>query len=569
MATYAANGTAAAVSTDSGNPSLLQGAMYVNHSSVFQQVRDFQLLHSGSWIRVQKAWINDGAGNWRRFYTYVPDIYTTTTITFPTSATSINNAPSGSTTVSGTVVTQGTNPTAVPTGSSVELWNGGTKLTSTTTAGDGSFSFTFTPSTVGSYGLTVKFPLSGVYQPSSATVPTITANTTTSASSTYPSYGVIGTAYTVTGTVTGATGETPSAGTVTLYVNNASRATATVGSGGSYTLSYTPGSSDDGTWATHVSYGGSGNFESCSESSSNQSIYQPTPAAPTGFTVTSSSTTYTSVTLRVNDMTDIKYMQFINQTLNQTINVNSTGSSSNTLSATFSGLSDLSSYTFACRAFSDNPVDNQTWATNGISLSTGTPGVHDVHSAVTFNFSSNGTGSWRSADGWSYQGTNLAQGYYTASYGAYYGCGKFNYGSMQNTIDNWGTGYSGRWQHISCSGFRTYLTRQSGSGSSSAVNIGWYQSGVTPGSGGQPSIAEGPVTSSPAGLSAGSSGWLTMPYTNWVPRILSGQYQSLVLYQNDSSDYSIYNGGSGFQISMDLSWDWWPTPQQNTTWSTT
>lgn len=567
MATFAASATFGATSGVSVSPAIQVGAMYVDDGTTFQQVHDFQILHSGSWVRVQAAWINDGAGNWRRFYTYVPKVNTNTTLTAPTTAQTVNNAPSGSVTISGTVLTTG--GAAVPMGSQVQLMNGASALSSTTTAGDGSFSFTFTPSTVGTYNLTVQFPLNGVYQPSSATVPAITANTSTSVAATYPSYGVIGTTYTVTGTVSGATGEDPSAGTATLYVNGTSRATATVGSGGAYTLSFTPGSSDDGTWSTYVSYGGSGNFESSSGSSSNQSIYQPTPAAPTGFTVTSSATTYTSVTVQVNDQVNIKYVQFINNTLNQTVQVNSTGSGSNTLSYTFTGLSQLSSYSFSCRAFSDNPVDNQTWATNGLSLNTGTAGVHDVHSAVTFTFSSTGTDSWRSADGWGYLGTSLAQGYYTASYGAYYGCGKFDYNNMRSTIDSWGTGYSGRWQHVSCSNFQTYLTRQTGSGASAAVNIGWYQSDVNPGSGGQPSIAEGPVTSSPSGLSTGSSGWLTMPYTNWVPRILSGQYQSLVMFQNDSSDYSIYNGGSGFKVSMALSWDWWPTPQQNTTWSTT
>ena len=230
-------------------------------------------------------------------------------------------------------------------------------------------------------------------------------------------------------------------------------------------------------------------------------------------------------------------------------------------------LSEDRSYKFYLTAYSDNPTDNST-AGNTISVSTGHAAETDNGSA-TFTFNASNTGSYRSADGWAWLGDDVAQGYYTSSYGAYTGVVQFSGGSMKSAIDNYGSGQSGRWDNCAFSTVEIYATRKSGSGSGGAVPIDWYTSTATPGSGGAPSRSNGPRTSSPSGVAGGSSDWFTLPSScnNWPSLIMgSGDTKSVAMYSGSASDYSIY-AGSSFKMRFKATWSWTTVPYKGPRWS--
>jgi hypothetical protein len=526
-----------------------------NTSDQWAETRDLRVLDGGSFRRVQKAWVQN-AGAWSQFYTYDPTRDTVVTASAPASVTNGPVAVTGS-------VKDALTGDLVSDVLSVELYNGATKLLTASTSG-GNYSFSWSPTAPGSYTLTVKVVTDGYWLASQANTSAITVNTSTSVSVTsWPSFAVIGEAYVVAGTVTPTlTGTAP--GTAALQVDDSGTwvtlASATLASG-AYSISWTPPAARLGARTLRVRYLGSGNYLASDSASVARTVYQPTPAVPAQ-TVTALS--HTSVTLSITDQANISHFVVKCTETGNTLTTTSTGTAGAAVTQTW-GLSANSTYNFTVTAHSNHPT-TPTRTGNTITVTTGRPAQTDVGSAA-FTFNASSTGSWRSADGWDYLGTRLAQGYYTASYGAYTGVAGFDKAAMRSAVDAYGTDRSGRYAHATCTKFEAYAVRESG-GTSAAQAIGWYVSPVAPGSGTTAPEKLSGTTSSPSGLAVGSSGWMTLADARYGDWLLSptNTSRSVAMYDSGSARYSIYSGGTNFKIRATYSWDWTPVTYVAPTW---
>lgn len=548
---------------------------HINHAGSWIQTPDAYVKSGGSWRRVQTAYVKN-AGVWKQFYVLTVNAPTTTTITSVSPTTVV--APSGTVTISGKVV-RTSDSSVVPTGSTMELYNGATKLATTTTNASGNWTFTFTPATAGTYNLTVKFILNGLYLASQANVTAITATTTTTTTiATSPAEATIGTASTFTGSVSSATGQTPT-GTVKLQRYNGSAwgdtgETATLASG-AFTISHTPaaGTQNTATYSTSYSaptvakvdytqyrvvYNGTSTFTT--STAAGVDVFVQRPALTVGPVITGGAKSHTGGTFTWAPVTDAQeYHIFQGSTYKGKVIAGSA------LTYTASGLSNDTTYTFLVRARNENQTDS--FQSSTITLDTGHPAIQDTGGPVDFAFNAAETNSYRSAGGWGVLGTDLAQGYFSASNGPYYGIARFNYSAMQDTVDAYGgVTRPNRYTHVTCTKIQVYVTRQTGSGVASSVPIGWYMSNTNPGTG-TPSVALGPDTSFPSGLATGTTDYLVLPDETWGIKLLNGTYQSIAMYYNGSANYSQYNGGTGFKVKLTLEWDYTYQTLLSPTWS--
>lgn len=532
--------------------------MYTQDGDSWSEIRDLRVLAGGAFRLVQEAWVQNG-GVWRKTYTYVPTRDTEVTASAPASATNGPVAITGS-------VTDALTDDLVTDVLTVELYSGATKLLTTSTSG-GQYSFSWTPTAVGSQTLTVKVVGDSYWMPSQINTSAITVNSTTSVSVTsWPTYPIIGEVYTVTGSVSGQLTGTRT-GNVALQANDGGTwttlATAALSSG-SFSLSWTPAAARKGANTLRVRYLGSGNFEASDSSSVSRTVYQPTPAVPSQ---TVASLTHNSMTLSITDQANVDRFVVACVETGNSVTTQSTGVAGATVTSNWT-FSTNASYTFTLTAYSDNPT-TPSRVGNTISITSGRPAQTDSGTAV-FTFDAVETGSWRTVDQWDYLGTRIAQGYYTQSYGAYYGIARFDYSAMRSAVDNYGTARSNRYQNVSCTKFEIYAIRESG-GAGAAVPISWSLSTADPRTSvGAPSLSAA-GSSSPSGLSTGSSGWMTMSsgYNTWGTTLLNqvSGYKSVAMYHNGSSNYSIYSGGSNFKIRVTYSWDWTPVTYVAPTWS--
>jgi hypothetical protein len=229
----------------------------------------------------------------------------------------------------------------------------------------------------------------------------------------------------------------------------------------------------------------------------------------------------------------------------------------------FTGLSEDTSYPFYVIGKNENTTDGATTSVTK-TYNTGHDVVTDTGSITGATWNAVETGSYRSSDGWTNLGTDLAQGYFSAN--PYTGIARFDTAAMRTYIDAYGTDQAGRYNHVTCTKLEVYASRKSGSGSSGSVPIGWYLSNTNPGSG-TPVVAGGPDTSSPSGLAAGSAGWLQLPDETWGPLLVHGTWIDIAMYYNGSTNYSIYYGGSNFKVRMSLTWAWTVTAAVTPTWT--
>ena len=520
---------------------------YIKKNGAWVEVKDLHVKAGGSFRRALTGYVKNG-GVWKQTYVYVPEMPTTTTVAVSNYAPV---APSTAVTISGTVLrTSDSSP--VPTGSAVELWNGGAKLLTTTTNASGNYSFSWSPALTGDYNLTVKFPANGYYTASQVNTSTITASTTTAVSISVPGPTVINAPFYVTGTVTSATGQVPDNGPLEISWSTDQTNWLTImggsSSGGTFSILMTYDVSTTVYW--RVRYVGIDNYAGSYSAPSSVAFVYP---ALTTNTITAESMTNTGFTLRATAPYATSYDFYRNGVYFGTLAGNGLVSSTVTWSGNYTGgLPEDSSWSYYVVAKNNNNVTGSvTSATK--TYSTGHAAIIDSGTWTGATWNAAETGSYRSSDGWSALGSALAQGYFSAN--PYTGVARFDDATMRANVDAYGVDRAGRWNHAACTKLEVYATRKTGSGSSSAVQIGWYMTDHNPGSG-VPSLALGPDTSSPSGLAQGDSDWLQLPDETWGTNLIKGVYQSIAMYHNGSSRYSQYNGGTGFKVRMTLTWNY-------------
>lgn len=533
--------------------------LYTRVGDSLEKTYDLQMPVGGVNRRVQQMYVND-AGVWKPVHTFVESLPTRVEASLSTSH--VSNAPHTSVTIVGSLVLD-SGAGRVP-GKTMQLKLGSTVKLTTVTDAEGRFTFEYTPTAVGTQKLVVAFAGSEPHLASSVQLPDLKVTSGTTVTITAPVNGTIGSAYSVPGTVTSDTAQAVTGGTVTLLVNGNARGTASVDSAGAFTLPMSWLSAERGAGQrVAVSYGGSGSFSASTSATTLVRVWQPAPAVPKQSVKNVSNS---SLTIRIVDQANITHFTSFCPQTNNTMRVESTGVAGTFRDITWNYSQDTS-YTFTLTAHSDNQAGT-TRAGNTISVTTGHAAVTDSGSGV-FQFGATETGSWRPVDGWSFLGTNLAQGYYTAAYGPYIGVARFDTATLRAQIDARGTARPGRWQHVSCADLEVHAQRLTGSGSGGPVPIIWHMSTGDPGTAGQPSVYFGPKTAEPSGLAPGSLGWMRLPShaRPWANLLLGGTYCSLAMTHNGSSYYSQYKGGTSFAVRMTLSWNWTPIPYKAPTWS--
>lgn len=530
--------------------------MFQKSGNGWSETRDLAALEGGAFRRVQKAYVQD-AGEWKEFYTYVPTIRTELSVTAGPPST-VDAAFS----IAGRVKEQGTDAVP-PQGSKIELLVGDKVVQSATTNADGTFSLSWTPSAPGGYSPTVRFVDNGYWESASKLTGPLVFRSAVRIETNPLLAPTIGVPLQFSGDLTSVQGATVS-GRVQLYVRARSATTWDLvtqadSTDGSYNLSWTPPASLQGDVETRLQFLGNDRF-AAAQSLSLIKIYQPTPAAPEQ-TVAA----LTNGTLRI-DVTDQPNVNRFVVTCIETGNAitkTSTGVAGTKLSTNW-GLRQNTTYTFKVVAYSNNPTKGSVEG-KCIEVTTGQDAARDRGSS-SFVYTPSVTGSWRQVDGWKYLGSELAQGYYTQSYGPYTGVATFDLNSMRTRIDSYGTARSGRWKNVSCDKFEVYLTRNR-AGWNAAQPIWWYLTGSVARSGGKPELIH-PTASTPAGLKVDTSGWLTIADATYGDKLLSPNHPSLSVAMHDttSNGYSKYAGGTGFKIRVTYSWDWAYTSYTEPTW---
>ena len=533
----------------------------------WHKLYDLHVQVGSAWHRVDRAYVKADDGNWHPFFQYVANVTTAVDITSSTGLT-ITDAPNEAYTVSGVMRSADTG-SPLPGGLTVKLQqNSTTVYATTTTATDGSFTLSWKPTKTGDYTPYVAFDEQAQFQASSKGEGTLQVASQMTVTTTWPTRLIIGQSTTFTGAVKTATGEYPSGATVALMrtLNGASYSmnTGTVSSTGTFSIPWVPNAASHtvsgAAYYFKISPSDTPRFPTTWGASQVIPGYQPTPSA---VKQTVTAITNTSVKIKVDDQANVLYFICRCAETGNTVRLNSTGTAGADLVA-FWEIGQDATYHFTTTAYSDNPTDNST-VSNTITVTTGHAATTDRGSAV-FTFYPVKTGSWRSPDAWANLGTKLGQGYYSNGH-PYFGVATFNTQAMAATIDAYGTDRAGRWAHLSVSKTEVYLDRVSGSGSGADVPVNMYLTSSSVGQTGQPVIL-GSMQRITPGLGYGEHAWFTAPTSanTWLGSMLNNDF-GVCMYANNSSQYSVYNGGSSFALRVTCSWNWTPVPYKAPTYS--
>lgn len=192
----------------------------IDESEGFHPVQDAFVKRGGAWRSIEKAYVQLG-GTWHQFYTNVPSVGTSISATVSDNGVVV--APNKVITVSGSVTAGSGIP---PTGSRVELRAGGTVFASALTTSTGAFTINWTPTTAGSYGLTVRHVANGLYTMSQTSVIVRVMTNTSTTISVPSSVLVCGEPFTATVNVAASTGQVVPGGTITFFHVPAGTATS-------------------------------------------------------------------------------------------------------------------------------------------------------------------------------------------------------------------------------------------------------------------------------------------------------------------------------------------------------
>jgi len=534
---------------------------YVRTSSgAWKPVYDLQVQDGQSWRRAQRAYVVGEDGAWHLFHQFVETIYPA--ISCSVSTTQVDGG--GSVTISG-VVTDSKSKTPVGAGLSVSVYAGITRLTIVQTDSNGAWSYTWKPTFVGDWDVYATMPEQTPYKAAESNHRNVRVVGTPSLSVNWPAYGVIGVPMTFSGTSSSnmPTQQIASGVSVRGAIDGSGMpTTGTISSSGAWSFSWAPRPGDLGNnvFAVSTDPSSSPYWDWSGNVGKTLRVYQPTPSKPVQSVY---SITNTSVRIKITDQANISHFMSRCIETGNYVRVESTGVAGAAVYANWS-LAQDSTYHFTITAYSDNPVDSDV-AGNTITVNTGHAATTDSGSA-TLSWDCTSSGSWRSIDGWSNLGSKLGQGYYSTG-SPYYGVAAFNSDAIIRSINTYGGGNQpNRYNNVSVSELEVYLDRVSGSGSGSGVSVDFYCADNTPGSG-TPTLgnsALGRIT----GPAPGSHAWYTLPKSvnSWLFPIMRNGW-SLVMYANNSSQYSIYYGLSNFKLRATLTWNYNPIAYKAPTYS--
>ena len=540
---------------------------YLKVGTAWRTVYDLQVNSGGAWRRAKRAYVKGSDGNWHPFFTYIPQIGTSITPTSP-APTALAGAPTATYTVSASA-TGSVSGSPVPAGVTVRLVANGAAVATGLTDAAGAVTLSWTPKLTGSYSMLLQLDRSGAYQPSASVLPSVTVTSTVSVvEASWAASMVIGVPSQFNGRVVTATGSPVGSATAHLFrVDSTGRAytmaNTSVSTGGSFSISWAPDKASLGSMGYYFKVvPESPLYADVWDERFSVTTYQPTPSKPVQVV---QSATNTSVRLRVTDQANIGYFISRCTETGNTVRLESSGVAGANLYADW-GLSPDMTYHFTVTAYSNNPTAGSAVG-NTVTLTTGHPEVRDSGSAV-LTWNPTDSGSWRQADGWSRMDSKLAQGYYTASYGPYYGVAEFNAQAMASDIDDAGSGalMPDRHKNLSVTKLEVYLSRVAGTGSGSGVSVDFYCAKNAVG-GAQPTLgtsALGRVT----GPSPSISTWVTLPsgVNSWLKAIVNNGY-GLTMFANNAAQYSAYYGGSSFKIRATVSWNYARTAYQGPTYT--
>jgi hypothetical protein len=173
--------------------------------------------------------------------------------------------------------------------------------------------------------------------------------------------------------------------------------------------------------------------------------------------------------------------------------------------------------------------------------------------SLTYSAEPLAKGTWRSPDGWSYNGDTVVQGFYSnADYNAY-GVITYNGQAFRNWVTtNYGADVLANLRWVET---KIWVSRLSG-GTGNAVTTYWWVTPTIAKQGGRPSLAGNEASSA---LTPGQSGWVVLASPWWGSHVLmndpspfGAHYSSFALHRGNSSEYAKFNVGG---VQATCSWD--------------
>lgn len=169
------------------------------------------------------------------------------------------------------------------------------------------------------------------------------------------------------------------------------------------------------------------------------------------------------------------------------------------------------------------------------------------------------TNSYRPDTGWGYISSNVGQGYYSNSAANY--TGVIDYGTNADLKAKIaaaiGTNGAARAANLTITKAEVWLFKQTGVGSSGAVNASFFVSPAEAGVGGLPARAGTEVVI--ASTSSGSGRWYNIGVAH-ASALLAGTARSIALFKAATSAYLRFNGKGlstdACVLRMDVAWDY-------------
>lgn len=316
--------------------------------------------------------------------------------------------------------------------------------------------------------------------------------------------------------------------------------TASVSGPATFALSVTPRRC--GQQEFYLAYGGSSENNPSDSAPIVANVALAAPGKPTGGAIAATTMAFTwTATLGAT-----AYEVYRNNVLVGTVT---------TPSYTATDLTPATTYSFTVRAKNGTCVSALSPALTGQTSRTS---VRDTGSA-TINIDPSATNSYRPDVGWGYIGSAVGQGYYTDSGRNYTGIIDYGTNAAFKAKIAAALGANGdqRAANLTISDADIYLFKQTGVGSSGAVNTSFFASTAAAGSGGAPARSGTEVVI--ASSASGSAKWYNVGAAH-ARALLAGTARSIAIYKATTAAYLRFNGKgvstNSCVLRLAVSWDY-------------
>lgn len=274
-------------------------------------------------------------------------------------------------------------------------------------------------------------------------------------------------------------------------------------------------------------------------------VVLPSPSRPTGTNASHTGGTLTWAAVPNATMYDVRHQ-------NATV---ATGISALTMNVT--GLANNATFDFQVRARNANTNATSPWSLVR-RLTTGRPEVRNsgTHQELAQPAAS---GTWRSSDGWAFNGNRLAQGFYSASNNNGFAIASYDGPAWRARITSqFGAAVLA---NLTVTRSQVFTSRIAGAGAGAALPTFWWVTDAWAHSGGLP-VLQG--NNQGTSISGGQAFWIEIP-AHWGRHVVFNEnvagytIRSLALHNATSANYMLVNGlgmaTNAMALAVDVSWN--------------